>query len=177
MVDVATGSLREQRPISAGVQRAAFSPRGTFLLLIEGNGQGAIWSAEQRMAMYWSNSLGEVRSLAMSEDERTLATGDEEGRVRIWDVSSGQLRGQYHWQPNAIVQLTFAPDHHTLAVATVEGQVHQIDVAARHVPDRLHCGCMSGQALAWSADGETLAAAAQDGSAYLFDCRTGITPA
>src|SRR5262249_26476840 len=87
--DVTAGSLREQRTVPDGVHRAFFSPRGTYLLLIEGNGQGAIWSAEQRLALHWSPNLGKVRTLAMSEDERTLATGDTEGRVRIWDTPSG----------------------------------------------------------------------------------------
>jgi WD40 repeat protein len=171
--DVATGSLREQRAISVGANRAFYSPGGTYLLLIEGNGQGAIWSAEERVTLHWSHNLGKVRSLAMSADERTLATGDAQGRVRIWDVPGGQLRGQYRWQPNAIVQLSFAPDQRTLAAATVEGQVHQFDVTLQHVPDRLQAAAMNGRAIAWSADGQTIAAAAEGGLAFLFDRRTG----
>ncbi|HEY7329153.1 MAG TPA: protein kinase [Gemmataceae bacterium] len=173
--DVATGTLREQRAMPDGTNHVLFSPRGTFLLLIDGNGQGAIWSAEERVALHWSHNLGKVRCMAMSEDEQSLATGDTEGRVRIWDIPSGHFRGQYRWQPNAIVQLAFAPDHRTLAVATAEGQVHQFDVTVQHVPDRLQAAAMSGRAIAWSSDGEIVAAAGEGGMVFLFDRRTGAS--
>ncbi|MGH7171508.1 MAG: hypothetical protein ACRELF_02665, partial [Gemmataceae bacterium] len=173
--DVATGTLREQRRLPEGAIRFFFSPRGTYLLLIEGNGQGAIWSAEHRVELHWSHALGKVRALAVSEDEQTLATGDAEGRVRLWTIPTGRLRGQYHSQPNAIVQLAFAPNNRTLAAATAEGQVHQLDASVCHVPDSLQTFAILDGALAWSPDGETIAAAAYGGTIHLFERRTGST--
>jgi eukaryotic-like serine/threonine-protein kinase len=173
--DVASGALREQRTLPEGALRALFSPRGTYLLVIEGNGRAAIWSTEQRVELHWSPTLGKVRALAVSEDEQMLATGDAEGWVRLWDISTGRLRGQYHWQPNAIVQLAFAPNNRTLAAATAEGQVHELDATVCHVPDSLHTFGMIDGPLAWSPDGETLAAAAYGGTVHLFDSRTATT--
>lgn len=111
----------------------------------------------------------------MSEDERLLAVGDAEGRIRLWDVPSGRLRGQYHWQPEAIIELAFAPDNRTLAAATAEGQVHQLDASIRHVPDVVQAETMQSTVLAWSPQGETVAAAAWGGTVYLYEARTGQT--
>jgi WD40 repeat protein/tRNA A-37 threonylcarbamoyl transferase component Bud32 len=172
-----SGAARGQVHVPQGVRSAFYSPRSTFVLLIDGAGNGAIWDAKQRIPLHWSWRIGPAASLAISADERTLATGSESGEVRLWDIAEGEARARYRWQPNAIVRLAFSPDNRTLAAANAEGQVQQIDAAVRHVPTRLQAAAMNGRVLAWSPDGEMVAAAARGGAAYLFDRRTGTTRA
>jgi WD40 repeat protein/tRNA A-37 threonylcarbamoyl transferase component Bud32 len=175
--DVVSGAARGQVHVPQGVRAAFYSPRATFVLLIDGAGNGAIWDAQQRIPLHWSWRIGPAASLAVSADERILATGSESGEVRVWDIASGEARARYRWQPNAIVRLAFSPDNRMLAAANAEGQVQQIDATVRHIPTRLQTAAMNGQAVAWSPDGETVAAAARGGAAYLFDRRTGTTRA
>jgi WD40 repeat protein len=175
--DAANGVARGQVNVPQGVRTAFYSPRATFVLLIDGAGNGAIWDAKQRIPLHWSPRIGPAVSLAVSADERILATGSETGEVRLWDIAAGEARARYRWQPNAIVRLAFSPDNRTLASANAEGQVQQIDATVRHFPDRLQTAAMSGRALVWSPDGETVAAAARGGAVYLFDRRTRTTRA
>jgi WD40 repeat protein len=149
----------------------AFSPRGTFLLLAFGDRDAEIWDAASRVPLYWSHTIGPCTSLAVSPDERTLAAGGSDGRVRLHDTSTGRLRGLYRWQATSIVRLAFSPDSRTLAAATTEGQVREMDAAVEHFPDLLHRFAVHGPPL-WSRDGETVAVAALGGSVRLFDRRT-----
>jgi WD40 repeat protein len=57
-----------------------------------------------------------IRSLAISPDGRLLATGDEGGAVRIWELPGGALRATLQAQPlNAWISvLAFSPDGKTL---------------------------------------------------------------
>ncbi|MGD9979687.1 MAG: TIR domain-containing protein [Hyphomonadaceae bacterium] len=61
--------------------------------------------------------------LAFSEDATVLATVNELGRGRFWDVSSGRQRGATFEHGGPIVALAFAPDGQTLATAGEDGVV------------------------------------------------------
>jgi WD40 repeat protein/tRNA A-37 threonylcarbamoyl transferase component Bud32 len=169
-----TGALLKQTGLPRGAATPSFSPRGTYLLFLEG-GKGAIWHAAQCVPLFWSEAIGPVHCLAVSPDERTLASGDGEGTVRLWDIATGRALGQYHWQATAIHRLAFAPDNRTLAAATAEGVVQQLDATIPPVFECLQTNSMRDVAPAWSPDGETVAAAGAGGTVHLFDRRDGKT--
>jgi len=169
--DPATGAMREQRRFDRMIVSAAFSPHGTFLLLVDEESRGAIWDAKQRIPLVWSDAIGRARSMAVSPDEQTLAIGDDEGGVRLWDIPTASVRGHYRWQPTAIVELAFSPDNRIVAAATAEGIVHQLDATVRHVPDSIQTFSSFGLPV-WSPDGETVAVSVWGGAIRLFDRRT-----
>ncbi|MDR1062973.1 MAG: hypothetical protein LBL48_03430 [Azoarcus sp.] len=51
---------------------------------------------------------GNVVSLAFSDDGR-LASGDNDGRIRIWDIASGKLIGKLDKKPWQTFSLVFQP--------------------------------------------------------------------
>ncbi|CAO5258226.1 WD40 repeat domain-containing protein [Frankia sp. AgKG'84/4] len=66
--------------------------------------------------------LGQVGALAFAPDGRTLASGDEEGDIRLWDTDSGpSLRTELSANSGTINRIVFAPDGHTLASAAFDG--------------------------------------------------------
>jgi eukaryotic-like serine/threonine-protein kinase len=170
--DPASGQMLGKAVLGTGVGSLSYSPRGTFLLVIDGTGVGTVWDLRQRVLLGTSYSVGQVRSLAMSPDERTLATGDDKGGVRLVDVSTRRVRAHYRWQPNPIVRLAFSPDGLTLAAGTSTGVVYQLDAGARNVPDNLRPGTRLSNPIAWAPDGDTLAVAGPDCTVRLFDSRT-----
>ncbi|WP_020470169.1 WD40 repeat domain-containing serine/threonine-protein kinase [Zavarzinella formosa] len=76
-----------------------------------------------------------VRSLAFGPDGRRLATGAEDGAVKLWDTRTGQEAiGLEPKQSKPILRLQFTPDGHRLA-ATPQGQSPVIfDGAPREEP-------------------------------------------
>jgi WD40 repeat protein len=171
--DLETGKPLWEAPANAGVIHLSCSPGGAYLLVITGDGQGAIWDARERAPLSWPQPFGAVRSLAISADERTVAAGDWEGGVRLWDVATRRVRARYRWQANPIVRLAFSPDGRSLAAASSAGVVYQMDATARTVPEALQPDLTPApQVPVWSPDGKTLAVALLDNTIGLLDVPT-----
>jgi len=60
---------------------------------------------------------GEVRSLAYSPDGNMLATGAEDGTIRLWDASDDKLLKALVGHDDSVYSLTFSPDGKLLASA------------------------------------------------------------
>ena len=60
---------------------------------------------------------GAVGSVAFSPDGKTLAIGDEDGTVRLWDVVTGQQIGSpLNSKDGPVDSVAFSPDGKTLAI-------------------------------------------------------------
>jgi hypothetical protein len=77
-----------------------------------------------------------VMSASFSADGKTLATvgayhESGTGEVRLWDVASGQERGQLT-HPGPVWSADFSPDGRTLATACRDGAVHLWELSTQH---------------------------------------------
>ena len=67
---------------------------------------------------------GMIERLALSADGRTLASGDDVGEVRLWDLDRGRCRLAFPASPHAIAQLVLCPDGTAMATADrVSGEI------------------------------------------------------
>ena len=141
-----------------------------------------------------ATGAGFVYSVAFSPNGHTLASGNADGTVGLWDVADpahsrllGQLLSAFPGQttgggPAAVLSVTFSPDGHILAVGDDNGNIRLWNVAD---PVRPH---LLGQALneevggppihsvAFSPDGHTLAAADDSGKIQLWDVADPMHP-
>ncbi|WP_330327845.1 WD40 repeat domain-containing protein [Streptomyces pseudovenezuelae] len=62
-----------------------------------------------------------VTAMACSSDGRTVAVGDQNGRIQLWDPVSGKLRAELPTSPGSVYRLAFAPDGSWLATVTLDG--------------------------------------------------------
>ncbi len=74
--------------------------------------------------------------MAISPDNRMLATGDVEGVIRFWDVTTGQPLGPPLKNNLSVQRLRFSPDGRKLLVAggklgSLQGEARLWDVASR----------------------------------------------
>jgi WD40 repeat protein len=112
-----------------------------------------------------------VRSVAFSPDGNTVASGGNDGTVRLWNVVTHRQTSMLVPPDRTVVAaIAFSPDGRLLASGGEGGQVRLWDVAtgkldAHQLPPQAH----DITSIAFSRDGETLATGSADGSAQIWD--------
>jgi WD40 repeat protein len=108
---------------------------------------------------------GPVASVAFSPDGKTLAIGDKDGTVRLWDLATGQEAGGPLKSTDAAVgSLAFSPDGKTLATGGTDGSSGFAVAVLWNVADGHQIGsplvtdasASEVTSLAFSPDGKTL---------------------
>jgi len=94
---------------------------------------------------------------AMSPDGRLLATGAGDGRIELWDLTSGAPVATLRSSSSLVYSAAFSPDGRLLATSNLEtGEVDLWDVASRTRIGRLGRHTGGTYALAVSHDGRTI---------------------
>ncbi len=109
-----------------------------------------------------------VYSVAFTPDGKTLATGSEDGTVRLWQVEDGSLINSLDGESGLIVGVTFSPDGKTLATGSGDGAVQLWQVEDGSLIDTLVEGGSGWVFVAFTPDGRTLATASVDGAVQLW---------
>jgi WD40 repeat protein len=66
---------------------------------------------------------GGSRCVSFAPDGRVLASGGDDGLVRLWEVHSGQERVSLEWHLDSVCSVAFAPDGLTLASGSFDGTI------------------------------------------------------
>ena len=142
-----------------------------------------------------ATGAGFVHSVAFSPGGHTLASGDSDGTIRLWDLAdpahprplgqplpSGPGIGSAGGTA-VVLSVAFSPDGHTLASGDDNGTIQLRDVADPARPRLLGQTMVPGlsltsnaQSVAFSPDGHTLAVGSIDGTIWLFDIADPTQP-
>jgi WD40 repeat protein len=114
---------------------------------------------------------GELTALAVAPG-KTVAWGDSEGRIAIWDTSKPARPKPIDAHSSGITTLAFTPDGRVLAVASADSTISLWDVEGAQPLGTLVDHTQAVKALAFSTDGKTLASGASDGTIRLWDEKT-----
>ena len=96
----------------------------------------------------------------------------QDGTVRLWDVASGQPRGEpLTGHTGAVWSVAFSPDGQTLASGGRDRTVRLWDVASGQSRGQPVTSTVS--SIAFSPDGQTVASAHEEGVLVLWDVETG----
>ncbi len=113
-----------------------------------------------------------VTSIAFSSDNRTLASGSDDGIIRLWDLASYTEVARLEGHSNAVNSVAFSPDGKTLASSSRDDTVRLWDLATHREIGRLEGHTGYSASVAFSPDGKTLASSSRGDTVRLWDLAT-----
>jgi WD40 repeat protein/serine/threonine protein kinase len=170
--------LGEDSSTRLAVSGVALGARATCLAQALGQEIDLFNARAARPSRHLSGHNRPVRVLALSPDETRLASASEDGKVLLWDTSTGKRLWQTTDRGPVPSALVFSPDGHHLALASVDSSVKFLATAtgkaAWALPD-------AGVCVAFHPDGKYLATggvsseATVAGQVALRDVRSGAS--
>lgn len=185
--DVASG--RPVREIALGdamLQAFALSPDGERLVVLAAVFDRQMGEYEMRLKVWelttwneqaafkWTEPLLEAsKSVALSPDGTLAATGTSNGKIRFWDLASGQERFSHDGMGGEIESIEFSPGGELIAAAGRRGAVLW-EWGEGNEPIRLPELPRGGQVVRFSPDGNLLTVGSDDTvAAQLYDVPSG----
>ncbi len=138
--------------------------------------RGWEWGYLRKMCTGGSMTLyghtASVESVAYSPDGQLLATGSEDGTVKVWDTRTGQLLFPLLGNTSSVYSITFSADGKRLATGNGDGSVRVYDANSGDLLLRLDHP-LSVRSVAFSPDGQWLASGCSDETVRVWDLLTG----
>lgn len=115
---------------------------------------------------------GRISAIALSTDGRSLVTADEDGDIKFWEISTGQLTKSFE-TGHTITALAVDTSRQMLAAATDERSIGLWSVQTGTLKGELKKHRDIVRALAFSPDGRTLASGGDDRKVILWELASG----
>jgi WD40 repeat protein/tRNA A-37 threonylcarbamoyl transferase component Bud32 len=165
--------------ISGSSRALCFSPDGKHFAVANGDGLVRVWDTRSWRVLgshseHAKPSPGAalIHGCAFLRDRPLLATGDNGGRIVLWDAVQGRVAGSWQAHSTGIRAMALSPDGRTLATGSYDGTVTLWHTATwRAMLTFDHPGTV--YALAFSLNGQVLATGCEDGIARLWRAASG----
>lgn len=125
-----TGSFEERR-----FRAVIFDATGQFLIAANQNGQIHFWDIgrdielQNPQILNCQDSL--VRTIALHPDGHLLASGGDDGVVKLWQFPSGEFLGELPGQSNWIRKIIFSYDGNLIAASSEDGKIQVWSIVSR----------------------------------------------
>src|SRR5215472_7620516 len=166
-------------PLAARLNLAAYRLRPS-----QNQASSLVGAENTPLSSALSVGTGGVGSVAFSPGGHTLASGTNDGKVRLWDVTD-PVHAKQLAKPLtvgiAVFSVAFSPDGHTLISGNYNGTIRLWNVAdprrPQVIPQALGAGSGAVYSVAFRPDGHVLASGDIDGTVRLWDMSDPAHPA
>ena len=166
---LSTGEQMYQIENDAPVWSVAIAPDGQSF--ITGGGIGGSDTQLNHPLKQWDLASGQlvqtfeghdkaVRSVAISPDGRTLASGSTDETIKLWDLASGSLKTTLEGHKDGILSLAISPDGQTLASSSTDHTLKLWDLPSQQLTKTLENSSIV--VLAFDPTQQTLISGGQD---------------
>lgn len=128
------------RPLQGrSVSYTAVSSDGSVVAGVTTGGDLYLWKTSSPEAPYRHIKASRTYiNVVITSDDRKVITGDDYGRIRVWDIRDGRELAAWQAHPESIGYLSFdiSPDGKRLATATDEGVVILWDIMSQRELER-----------------------------------------
>lgn len=149
----------------------AWSPDGA-LLAVAGSAGIYVYDAATWEEVRFIESEAWVNAIAFSPDGRTIAAGQRDDTVRLWEVSTGQALLRFEGHTGQVNSIAFSPDRRLLASGGEDTTIRVWDVEVGQLLYTLEESTSVVGSVSFSPDGLMLAAGSPLG-AWLWEATTG----
>ncbi len=163
---------------AAPVNDADFSPNGQLLVTACDDGTIRLLNFKSGTTAWTIHGHDKARTVAFAPDGRRLASGGEDHKAKVWDVTTGAELASFSGHFHSVRDLAFSPDGHT--IASVGGAYRGPDAAEVKLWNSLtgqeiasltgHTSLVS--SVAYFPSGRRLATASDDRTIKLWDSDT-----
>ena len=170
--------LRNLSGHRGSVNAVVFSANGAQLFAASGenalSGEIKQWNvADGALVHTFEGHKDAIYSMAISSDEKTLATGSYDQKIKLWDVATGKELKTLSGHNGAVFGLAFRPDGKILASVSADRTVKLWDVIKGERRDTLTQSFKEVYAIAFSADGKKLFAGGVDNRIRVWEISEG----
>jgi WD40 repeat protein len=165
-----TGQQRDWQFLSDLETLWAFSADGR--VLVSASNDLSLWDVSSGQLLTAVPQPAWVTALAFRADPTFLATGHDDGVVRLWDAAGHHLVREFRGDERPVSAIAFSPDGARLAAASEDKIIYLWDCASGKQlgtfvghTDRIH-------ALLWHPRGDRLVSAGWDTTARVWDAAT-----
>lgn len=124
-------------------------------------------------AREYTRHIGEVSSLALTSDNKMLATGSFDNSLILWEVVTGRFIRSFNGHTDKVRSVAFSRDDKTLASAAEDNTVRLWEVATGSELKKLSGHNDHVKSVAFSPDGKQLASASFDNTVRLWEVASG----
>jgi len=158
---------------TTAINAIAFSLDGTQIAIATANGIKLYDTYTGKELALFSAPLDNVTALALSPDNRTVASASRDATLHLWNTRTGE-HSTHLWHTHPIVALAFSPDGNTLA----SGSFREIRLWDLTTDPPIPISVLNGHrdmvtTLAFSSDSKTLASTSFYGTILLWNVETG----
>jgi WD40 repeat protein len=130
LCDASSGSryYGHDLPVEKGGVSVVFTHDSRCFAWGDRTGQIYLHDRESNRTFKTMKCESNANTMAFSPDDALLATGHDDGVIRIWDISDGQLRSELVGHARNVREVAYAPDGRTLLSSSADGTVRMWSV-------------------------------------------------